>query len=147
MQAKGQEGVGPRVPGDAASEEAACPKVLPHGQGKVGGVVMGAAGWEGSSHWTAGQLVGDQGLGGGEGSGLGEADEEDPCSFLGHEVPGCSRRGRLLELGIGEGDEAAVHSRAPRWPEDMGERLGEASRCGEGLFPAPESCRQPACSD
>ena len=26
-----------------------------------------------------------------------------------------------------------MHCRAPRWPEDVGQRLGEASRCGEGL--------------
>lgn len=64
--------------------------------------------------WTMAALVDDQGLGGGEGTGAGEADEESPLQFLGHEV----RRVlplhvTLLELGIGEGDEAAGALRGP----------------------------------
>lgn len=64
--------------------------------------------------WAVAALVDDQGLGGGEGTGAGEADEESPLQFLGHEV----RRVlplhvTLLELGIGEGDEAAGALRGP----------------------------------
>lgn len=53
-------------------------------------------------------LVGDQGLGGGEGTCAGEADEEGPLQLLGHEVRWVlPLHVALLELGIGEGDEAA----------------------------------------
>lgn len=56
----------------------------------------------------------DQGLGGREGAGAGEADEESPLQFLGHEVRWVlPLHVTLLELGIGEGDEAAGALRGP----------------------------------
>lgn len=64
--------------------------------------------WGGPGGWTMAALVGDQGLGGGEGAGTGEADEEGPLQLLGHEVRWVlPLHVTLLELGIGEGDEAA----------------------------------------
>jgi hypothetical protein len=59
-------------------------------------------------------LVGDQSLGGREGTSAGEANEEGALQLLGHEV----RRVlplhvTLLELGISEGDEAAGALQGP----------------------------------
>lgn len=97
---------------------------------------------EGLVSRTVAALVGDQGLGGEEGAGAGEADEERPLQLLGHEVGWVLPfHVALLELGIGEGDEAAGALRAPRWPEGRGERAGEASK-SPGLLPPPASCQQ-----
>lgn len=71
-------------------------------QGEPGGRTMAA-------------LVGDQGLGGEEGAGAGEADEEGPLQLLGHEVRWVlPLHVTLLELGIGEGDEAAGALQGPQ---------------------------------
>lgn len=65
--------------------------------------------------WTVAALMGDQGLGGGEGPGAGEADEEGPLQLLGHEIRWVlPLHVTLLELGIGEGDEAAGALRGPQ---------------------------------
>lgn len=65
--------------------------------------------------WTVATLMGDQGLGGGEGAGAGEADEEGPLQLLGHEIRWVlPLHVTLLELGIGEGDEAAGALRGPQ---------------------------------
>lgn len=96
---------------------------LPEGLATVG---TGEGGWcgdgcsrlGGPGHWTVAALVGDQGLGGGEGSGAGEADEEDPLQLLGHEVRWVlPLHVALLELGIGEGDEAAGALQGPQVAE------------------------------
>lgn len=64
---------------------------------------------------TVAALVGDQGLGREEGAGAGEADEEGPLQLLGHEVRWVfPLHVALLELGIGEGDEAAGALQGPQ---------------------------------
>lgn len=69
----------------------------------------------GPGGWTVAALVGDQGLGGEEGAGAGEADEEGPLQLLGHEVRWVlPLHVTLLELGIGEGDEAAGALQGPQ---------------------------------
>lgn len=83
------------------------------GEGGLGNGGCNRQGGPGSR--TVAALVGDQGLGGEEGAGAGEADEEGPLQLLGHEV----RRVfplhvALLELGTGEGDEAAGALRGPQ---------------------------------
>lgn len=72
--------------------------------------------WRGGpGAWTMGALMSDQGLGGGEGAGAGEADEEGPLQLLGHEIRWVlPLHVTLLELGIGEGDEAAGALRGPQ---------------------------------
>lgn len=63
--------------------------------------------WGRPGAWTMAALVGDQGLGGQVGAAADEADEEGPLQLLGHKV--CwvlPLHVTLLELGIGEGDEA-----------------------------------------
>lgn len=57
---------------------------------------------------TGAALVGDQGPGEGEGVGAGEADGEGPLQLLGREVRRVFPLHVVpLELGTGEGDEAA----------------------------------------
>lgn len=67
---------------------------------------------EGPGSRTVAALVGDQGLGGEEGAGAGE---ERPLQLLGHEVGWVlPLHVALLELGIGEGDEAAGALQGPQ---------------------------------
>lgn len=93
---------------------------LPKGLATVrtgeGGRGSGGCNWHGGpGGWTVATLMGDQGLGGGEGAGTGEADEEGPLQLLGHEVRWVlPLHVTLLELGIGEGDEAAGALRGPQ---------------------------------
>lgn len=115
--------------------EAACPKVLPQsGQGKVGGVVMGAAGWEGlaTGPWPRWWVI--RALEEGKDRAQVKQMKRTPCSFWATKSAGCSRfMWRSWNLESAKVMRQRVHCRAPRWPEDVGERLVEASRCGEGL--------------
>lgn len=65
--------------------------------------------------WPMPALVGDQGLGGGEGTRAGETDEEGPLQLLGHKIRWVlPLHVALLELGIGEGDEAVGALQGPQ---------------------------------
>lgn len=69
----------------------------------------------GSGAWSMATLVGDQGLGRGKGTRTGEADEESSLQLLGHKVRWVlPLHVTLLELGIGEGDEAAGALQGPQ---------------------------------
>lgn len=83
------------------------------GKGRLG---RGGCGWQGGPReWTMAALVSEQGLGAGEGSGAGEADEEGPLQLLSHEVRWVlPLQVTLLELGISEGDEAASALQGPQ---------------------------------
>lgn len=83
--------------------------------GKGGLASAGCSWWGGPGGGTVATLVGNQGLGGEEGAGAGEADEEGPLQLLGHEVRWVlPLHVTLLELGIGEGDEAAGALQGPQ---------------------------------
>lgn len=75
----------------------------------------GCSQWGGPGGGTMATLVGNQGLGGEKGAGAGEADEEGPLQLLGHEIRWVlPLHVTLLELGIGEGDEAAGALQGPQ---------------------------------
>lgn len=71
------------------------------GEGGLG--TAGCNQWGEPGSWTVATLVGDQGLGGEEGAGAGEADDEGLLQLLGHEdrwvLP---LHVMLLEFGIGK---------------------------------------------